>query len=224
MANPPILVRRGTGWPNTLWAQQEQAVEQAVRHANRGLECLGINYNRPKHGSIRRYAPGARGDDVVGMAFDAVNFGLYEELSLSALPRKARHAATWSTTIVHEVVHCARFERVARDDCVELAATEGLAHVAEYEYTKKFFGKLLVTKLFDFDLEHPNYKLQKGLETIAAASQPTDQHYEWYSGKTAHGHMRDGDIYGSQCIWQRLQEGFTLPHLMRRPAEELLGL
>lgn len=224
MANPPILVERGAGWPDTLWEQQKKAVERAVWHASRGMEYVGVNYELPKRGNIRRYVPETRGDDVVGMAFDAVNFGLYEELSLTAPPRKARHSAEWSATIVHEVVHCARFERVDRDDCVELAATEGLAHIAEYEHVKKFFGKLLVAKLFDFDLEYPDPKLREGFQMIAADPQSTDHHYEWFEGKTAHEFMRDGDVYGAQCIWQHVQAGFTLQDLMQQPAEELLDL
>jgi hypothetical protein len=224
--NEPIDLSKGEGWNQATWAIHEQTVERAAKKADVGLEYLGITYDKWKVGLIHN-AEVTRGEvlSLGGCALNEVNFLVYTKKTEYDKPRKVYNAASWSSTTLHEVVHCARFERFpAKNDFVEVAASEGLAYLAQRAYIAKFCGKQLLPQIMDDELEQPDPALQERLKAIASGQVTYTETSKWFHYYAADHFVNNGSLIGAQLVQQQANKGFSIPDLMNQPAGDILGL
>jgi len=220
-------MRRGSGWDDAHWAEQVPAVGRAVTKATAGMAMLGITHEQPKQGAMGRYTNREEnGAHVAGRAFGPTHFQLSTVLEREAKPRLAQHAARWAPIILHEVVHCVRYEHVPDETnrLVEIAASEGLAYVADMSFARDYLGKPALSGLMEWEIEEPDKGLREAMAQIAVAGGTSTEHVRWFEDAGTHGWVRNGSLYGAQCVYRHVQRGHILPDLMRQPAEELLGL
>jgi hypothetical protein len=224
--NEPIDISRGLGWDEATWAIHEPTVMKAAKMADAGIEYLGITYEEWKVGLIHN-AEIAIGEarSLGGCALNAVNFLIYTTQTPHNKPRKIYNTADWSSLAVHEVVHCARFERYpAKNDFIEIAASEGLAYLAQRAYIAKFCAKQIVPMIFDYELEKPDPVLHEQLKSIASNQITYTEAKTWFHEVTNGHDVNNGSLIGAQLVQKQFKNGFSKPDLMNQPAGDILGL
>lgn len=228
MANPTITLKRGEGWTNQGWRENKPILDRANRKTIQGLGSLGLSFALPKIGTVNRYGPGSRQDDTIGRALDERRYMLYVETIDGGTLRAVKKSYLWSATNLHENVHCIRSEWFDYDeDFMELAASEGLAYNAEELYVQKYGGKQIMSDFMDSELYGVDQQLLEAFNDIVRSPKSRydrHAHKQWFVGKTKHTYVRDGSLLGAQLVQQQLQKGYTLPDLMKLPAEDVLGL
>jgi hypothetical protein len=194
-----------------------------VTKATLGLAGLGVDYQKPKVGKLRRYKSQAD-MDYQGNAYNDADFSINVITQPRTRQNLIRKASEWSSTIVHEVVHCARMEHILEDrfGLLESNATEGLAYVAEHLYITKFCGKQVCSMLFEHDLEI-DPMLESEFKNVSLSGNSSQAHRRWSEASTR-SVIPNGALYGAQRVYQQLNDGRSIAELISRPAEEVLGL
>jgi hypothetical protein len=242
--NQPIHLLRGEGWDETTWSIHEPAVKRATQKADQGMEYLGITFERVKIGRLHnQQIPQGELLSLAGLAIGLTSFNIFTNKIHGEKPRAVRTAASWSSTTVHEVVHCARLERYHSNSLVEVAASEGLAYTAQEVYIGKFCAKQLVHSIPEYDLETPNPVLLERLKDIAETeNKESDAAFylrmkenankqvnasdeeKWFEEYDASPFVRNGSLIGAQLVRSQVEKGYTLSDLMNLPAGEVLSL
>jgi hypothetical protein len=221
-SNPEITLERGRGWENTEWDLRAQAARRAAQKAALGLREMGIRFEEPKQGKLRRVS--SRKDiDIDGYAWSANDFEVLTQFQRAAKLRLVWRAFEWSEVVVHEAIHCARKERFETASWSELAASEGLAYLGADEYRRRMCATQLTPRFYDFDLT-PSRELEERFMANYSKPYRNVRTNSWFNVNTNDFCPPAGDLFGMQRINQHLLRGHTISDLLYQPAEELLGL
>lgn len=220
--NPEITLARGWGWANAEWELRAQAARRAAQKATLALEQMGIRFEEPKQGKLRRVNP-RKNVDIDGYAWSAGDFQILTRFQPGAKLRLVRRAFEWSEVTVHEVIHCARKERFETASWAELATSEGLAYLGGDEYRRKMCAAHVAPRFFDLDLT-PSRELQEQFMANCHKPYKDARNNSWFNASTNDFCPPAGDLFGIQRINQHLLRGHTISDLLYQPAEELLGL
>lgn len=196
----------------------------AAKKATNGLDDLGIPFEEPKIGRVRRFKNLEDMQGIGGTAMNARDFSLHTHVEPCHKPRKVRNAAQLSGVIVHEVVHCARMEHVGRLDFVELVATEGLAYIAQHLYEQKFCGKQVLSKFWHEEDLNIDQQLDTTFREFVSEDRFSEEDKEEWSFSRGYSSIPHGALYGAQRVWKRLSAGAELAELVSLPAEVILDL
>lgn len=220
--SPAVTLLRGRGWENTEWEVRTQAAGRAAQKAASALEQMGIRFEEPKQGKLRRVSP-RKEIDIEGYAWSARNFEVLTRFQRGAKLGLVRRAFEWSEVVVHETIHSARMERFKLGSWAELAVSEGLAYLGAEEYRRKVCATQVVPRFFDIDLT-PSRELEAEFAANYAKPFKDARNNSWFNASTQDFCPPAGDLFGMQRINQHLLRGHTISDLMYQPAEELLGL
>lgn len=226
MSAPELSIERSWGWTIARWEVWQPVLERSLTHAQRGLRNLEIAYRQPKTVKVRRFASetALSANRHYGWATSAERFGLHVVIDDDPIPRRAKKAALWSCTVVHELVHCARMEQVEYKGLAERIASEGLAYAAEELYRQRFCAKQVASRFVasDFEVNPALAARFSDLMGDDTSEQPILDRY--FDEESACQDMPDGALYGMQQVHRRLGAGRRLADLLHQPATALLGL
>ena len=218
--NPPIVMARGQGWSKNAWEQHLPVIEHAAEKAEQGAQGLGIRFREWKLGTVDRITP--EGISYIGgRAIDMHTFLLRIDNRI-VRPTLRYDSPLLSRDTLHEVIHCTRFEHTGDESVLELAASEGLAYMADELYRQKYYGKRLVSKFFDFDLDADPQLEARILDNAQQSTYSQDGERAYFTSSVPN--WRGGDLYGIQRVKAQLEKGFTISDLISQPAEDVLGL
>lgn len=161
----------------------------------------------------------------LGEAITANLFELYIP-QIDVKHRKTeRHRERLAIAAMHELIHCARFERFPDWGPLELVAHEGLAYVfgdaAATELNSKLY-KPLGKVLLGISPEHID-NLQR--QMLADLDTKTDDEiYKAWMHFSEVEHLSKGEVIGITRVSEQLANGQSASDLLSMPAEELLGL
>ncbi|HET8709288.1 MAG TPA: hypothetical protein VFL85_03325 [Candidatus Saccharimonadales bacterium] len=223
MSNPPIVMAMGKGWKQQVWRTYRPALDKSAHKAEQEVVKQAITFDMPKLGTVER------GQLKEEIAVEAMSYS--GSLFRMCIPKEERHTPTkrdigvWSCVILHEVMHCARFERESSRTILELAASEGLAHMSAELYRQKLIGKSALNQTFLADELVLDPALAEELQEVAALDVRAPEAQEWLM-KRPYGElgMRIVDYVGSQHVHAQLERGRTISDLMNQSAGDVLGL
>ncbi|MEO7364197.1 MAG: hypothetical protein ABIV43_01670 [Candidatus Saccharimonadales bacterium] len=222
MANPEVELFRSTGWTNTLWLDAEPLLDESVSNAAASVELLGIGFDYPKTGAVKRFR--SRTDDIEGVSTGKTNFelivvrGEYEDWPQQQLINR------WASVITHEVAHGVRYEHYALSDTkMEHMATEGLAYVTEYLAGMYTTPGMRHRRLAKSELR---YNPALGAKFREVVERPNDGRLQkrWATEKTAHAYLSDMELHAIQRVYQQWRQGHNLSDLFLAPAKEVLDI
>jgi hypothetical protein len=103
-----------------------------------------------------------------------------------------------------------------------LAATEGLAYLADELYRQKVFRVEKNSRYLELDLD-PDPALFEEFNDIATLDLESETAKAWFL-HTPYGAMRNVDLLGIQRVHAQLERGHTIGDLINQPAGDVLGL
>ncbi len=224
MSNPSIELARSTGWTNSLWQEAMPILDEAAGLATEGVEYLDLSYGLPKVGKVLRFRQAGL-TPYEGLAYDETRFDIRVVLEAHKVWHGAQLLSQWSSVIVHEAIHCVRFENGynLNHSPHEPMANEALAYVGEYIYADEYCTHGVRSLLSADDLR-PNRKLEARFREVARLPPESVAARSWSYERSVHSSLSDSNLYGAQRLYAQLQAGHELLDLMPRPAEEVLGL
>lgn len=226
-SNPSVVLRRGEGWTNQDWQANWPALQDASQLAYEGIEHMNLHYRRRKVGYVDRTDVCEDGYDILGRSFGPVQFELYVGASYPDSEQWFWNTNEWPAIEFHELVHCIRSEyEDDRDDLVERAATEGLAHVGESRFMQSFAGRLAVATVFKGKFARLDSRLLDEFISLADESKHKLDYHEhkvWFEKDTRGASIPNGALLGAQLVNRQLKK-YSLADLIKQPAEDVLGL
>jgi hypothetical protein len=220
MPNPEIKVVRSIGWDTASWQLELPHIQRAALTAQRGIDFLGITYEAPKFGRIRR-SSSEKILQFAGLAYNANNFSLH--MSRYGKEMRNQRVASLSSAAVHEVIHCARMEEYPISSAAERAATEGLAYFGENLFVNKFFSAQLEGYHF-YKYPEEDREIDKKIRSqVDDPNITVDDRLQWFEKLSSMG-IPEGALYGVQRVQRQLDSGYTIADLIRQPSRDVLGL
>lgn len=135
-----------------------------------------------------------------------------------------------SQTLFHEYVHAARMEKIAPKSLGELAATEGIAYVADY-----FYGKN--TKCWSYNrtpiveqvMEWPRLAIETQRRNLSKlqhekAFDPQGNHWLRVGSARQLSGLCGAEVIGINAVYRQVEAGRAIGELLHLPASEILGL
>jgi hypothetical protein len=222
VANPEMELYRSSGWTESLWQAANPMLAEAAWLAEKGIEALGVEYRSPKQGAVRRFKSQEL-TRYAGQSFGKVKFDLNVVLKSNDDWPVSQLIGSWSSTTIHEVIHCARSEHFRLSDVHERMASEALAYVGEHLYSTEYSNGMVAATLSKQDLRY-NPVLGAKFRQVVAMPSNSEAHKQWYAQATAHHYLSDAELHGIQRVHGQIENGFEFYDLMSASAAEVLDI
>ena len=220
MTTPSIELRWGNGFE--MPRQREIVrpyVKTAIELAKQGLEDYDLTLGSPKRVLVSNDVD-LRGGGAMGKTCYLWFF--QEEIN------EERINELWLAGIVfHELVHLIRQEHIAEKTNIEMAMTEGIAHMAGYDFETDILRQHGQKAKPDYSVEKawaiPDRAIN-ALERTFLESGAAQDHWgggaysEWFSSRQPYG-VPKGVAIGINAVMKMENEGWDIADLIHLPAE-----
>lgn len=200
-------------------------VREALKLTKEGLEDLELEINDRKYVWIEqrdacdKWAGGARGK-TANVSIPAVEV------------RRRRVDVVWlASYMLHEVVHLIHNDYVPGQGMLETAASEGLAHIAQYDFANELLYRAgrrgpphrLVEKVRALPKREIN-KLESEFWKASARPYTEERFEDWFSRYAPPVGYPRGVVVGVSAVLRQLNQGYEIPELIQLPADEVLDV
>lgn len=204
-----------------MWREVQPELEAVAEEATDALEILGITYDLQKTGTVQRLIDNSE-PNIAGHAWGTKKFRIYTDASWAVeLTPKTEFDLT--STVVHEVIHNARAERYTYKGDLEMIASEGLAYVGEYLFSRQRGKRYSRPALTRRELAYDQRIEQKFIK-MASASKRSPEYRQW-AGEYAKGKPHsERDLFAIQRVYSQVRSKYALEDLIEMPARRVLDL
>ena len=227
MANPGIELRWGVGFDSPDERALVQPLLQTALEITRdGLAELQLDVTDRKRVVVHQLKVA----DRVADASTSKTIGLY--LRPTMMEQTELNSFWISNLMLHEIVHCMRMERYAITSSSEIAATEGLAYVADRQfknslyrsYGRKEYGIGLVGRIAMI----PPVILRQYRQGFLRATRPHQEiceevNQEWILDTVPYYFVGKGVMVGIDAVSRHVAAGRQIADLIHLPTSEVLG-
>lgn len=203
----------------------------AIAIAEEGLQQIQIEPLRSVY--LVMHAVGPRDQTWAAEATGPKTMHLY--LKAAQLARHRLSAPTLADTVFHEQIHCLRKEAIPKSaNLPEMAATEGLAYVAEYGFRdwrfQRYGGVMprddssLLNKVKALPVTEKR-AMRRGLIDVSfSAGAEADSWQYWHHQDYRRFRIGRDVVVGIESVLRHRREGRSIASLLRQSTAEVIGV
>lgn len=231
MSSPTIELRWGRGLDShsgNAYPYRERlrpVIKSAIDLAKQGLADYNIEFSASKHVEVDLVNP-----SCTVRASAGVNNTCHLNFMRGEVRRQQLDTAEVATSLFHEFIHLARYEKVRTLSPIELAASEGLAYMSGYDFGNSIGFNMGKTGYYDpveevwgLTKRELRHMRQQFIEESALASNLTGERlYTWFDSGT-NKHYPRGVLVGICAISACENDGWEIADLIHLQPELIIG-